>query len=199
MKLHFVGDVHAKIKEFNSIVESLPKEDKIIQLGDFGFGFVDIPKLPKNVSFIRGNHDSPYLARTHNNYLGDYGFFEIEKTKIMYISGANSVDKDSRILNVSWWADEELSYQQLENMVEFGHKYKPDIVVSHDCPHSVAQLLKSHHVNKSKTNMSLDVLYENINLKLWVFGHHHISWEQRIHDTLFICLDELQVKTIEVN
>ena len=141
MKIHFVGDVHGKIDEFLDIVNSLPKEDRIIQLGDFGFGFADIPTLPKNVSFIRGNHDSPSLARYDKNYLGDYGTFEIENTKIMYISGANSSDKENRILNVSWWSDEELLYRQLESMVELGHKYKPDIVVSHDCPHSIAQLL----------------------------------------------------------
>lgn len=198
MRIHFVGDIHGKINEFLVLVNSIPQEDKIIQLGDVGFGFVEIPELPKNVSFIRGNHDSPILARYHKNYLGDFGAFEIGSTKIMYISGANSIDKNSRVHGVSWWSDEELTYLQLENAIRLGHEYKPDIVISHDCPHSISQLLQSHHMNKTKTNLSLDALYDNINPKLWLFGHHHISWEQRIHDTLFVCLDELQVKTIEV-
>ena len=53
-----IGDVHGKINEYLQLIKNRKHS---IQLGDFGVGFVDIPELPINHRFIRGNHDNPEL------------------------------------------------------------------------------------------------------------------------------------------
>jgi Icc-related predicted phosphoesterase len=202
MIITFVGDVHGWFNEFLATCKLYKDSDYIIQVGDTGFGFKNTLQysnitLPKNVKFIRGNHDNPTLSRNHPNYLGDYGFNK--DIGIFYISGAYSIDKAWRIPGVSWWEEEELNYNDLQKVAELWASVKPDIVVTHDCPKSVQSFLKSHHSDGNRTNNALEFLFNEHKPKFWVFGHHHIYKREKVLGTTFQCLPELGTVTIDTN
>jgi len=188
----FIGDVHGKINEYFNIIKKL---DKTIQLGDFGVGFVKIPKIPKQHRFIRGNHDNPEECKKFTNYLGNYGY--LKKEEIFFISGAFSIDKSLRTEGVDWWRDEELSYAELNEMTDLYYKIHPQIVVSHEAPKIVINKIWGHNYYNNPTVQALNVLFEYNQPKIWVFGHHHKSFREKIGKTFFIGLDELEIYNME--
>ena len=80
------GDLHGKLDVFRREMKKqheLHPNDTHVAVGDIGLGF---PKsqssvFPKHCKFIRGNHDSPEVSRSHPNYLGDFGGEEIDGHK----------------------------------------------------------------------------------------------------------------------
>ena len=195
----FVGDVHGKFSQFGKIVEDNPGK-RIWQVGDMGIGFGQYPSaFSPNVRFIRGNHDNPLLCGPHINYLGDYGVEIIRENKelrsVFYVSGAFSTDQLYRTEGRDWWRGEELTYRQGQDCIDEYVKFRPEIVLSHDCPKSVVELICGT-ANNTATNQLLQAVFELHQPKLWVFGHHHISWQQKVQGTQFICLNELE--TVEI-
>jgi len=93
-----VGDVHGLFNQFLDISES--HKNKIIQLGDLGIGFGKNPILPKEISFIHGNHDNPEECKVYSNFLGRFGY--ASTTEIFHVSGAESIDKNYRTPGMSW-------------------------------------------------------------------------------------------------
>jgi Calcineurin-like phosphoesterase len=200
--MKFIGDVHGKISGLLDIVDNTSKVEPIFQLGDMGLGFEGV-RLPSpmwdNFKFIRGNHDNPYICREHPNYLGEYGY--LDKYKLFYLSGAFSIDRASRIERVSWWAEEELSIDQLENALTLFKELKPEIVISHECPTIIGiellrDLLGSYFFAKmesvnSRTAHYLQLAFEAHQPKFWIFGHYHIDKTIQYKGTTFKCCAEL--------
>jgi len=225
VKIHLIGDCHAKISRLLWILDSLPKDEPVFQLGDMGVGFsgIFLPKRDPNFWWIRGNHDCPEKCRAHENYLGDYGY--LEDLKLFYVAGAWSIDYASRVRGVSWWPDEELGYEQLQDAIDLYKQTKPEIVISHECPTEVgikmlAPLMLDGYFGakascgKSRTARALQVMFEAHQPQHWVFGHYHIDRDiylkvlpadvDRFADcsegegTHFRCVSELGVYTLEV-
>lgn len=190
----YIGDVHGKFKELQKIIEQYP-DQPIIQVGDMGIGFGRYPHdFGPNFYFIRGNHDDPKKCRYHLNYLGDYGVsHSLNQPKTFCVSGANSIDKNYRTPGKTWWAQEELSYQQGQICIGWYNEIRPNIVVSHDAPQVIRKLMVSHHVEESRTSQLLTALFEIHQPKLWVFGHHHKRFDHQVEGTRFVCLEELGV------
>lgn len=197
----FIGDVHGHFEAFNILLERFP-EEICIQVGDLGVGFPKKkdPFIPKNTFFIRGNHDSPQVARTYANYLGDFGYKIIDDKKVFYVSGAWSIDANKRTEGIDFWSDEELTIAQLQNAIDLYEEIKPDIVVTHDCPTEVGEaLLNRYHIPgtnprpkyKTRTDQALQAMFEIYQPKHWIFGHYHTDWTQIINGTEFNCLNEL--------
>lgn len=180
-----IGDVHGHHKTYINLLYKY--QTNSIQLGDFG---VFDKKLPPNALFIRGNHDNPNLCRKSPNYLGDWGYLADEK--IFYVSGAWSFDWMQRIPGVSWWPEEELSYNEFNRVIADYTRIKPEIVVSHDCPTICKPLVVNGDISKTKTDQALQACFDIHRPKMWVFAHHHKSLNQEIDGTKFICLDELE-------
>lgn len=206
MKVTFIGDAHGKMMRLDQLVERSP-DHLIIQVGDMGFGFREVPEFPERFFFIRGNHDSPALARAHQNYLGDYGGDE----KLFYLSGAVSIDRDLRTSGVSWWPDEELSIDELGKAVDQYKTLKPKVVVSHEAPvAAVERVLRDligeyfsakKDCRESRTSQALQAMLEAHQPELWVFGHYHVDAEFTLDEfprTRFVCLGELSAKEMEV-
>lgn len=190
MGLRFVGDVHGKIKEYLQLIS---KADCSIQLGDMGLGFrgISLPEL-SNHYFIRGNHDSPDICRGHANHLGDWGFRIINGRRILYVAGGYSLDQDLRIPGVSWWPEEELSYEQYEKILDFVEGKRIQIVVSHEAPAAIVQQIFPGRAVGTRTSQGLEAIRCIIKPKLWMFGHYHLHWDKKTDDTRFIGLDELE-------
>ena len=180
------------------------------QTGDFGMGFSErdpiyskdgkgwFPPIDRNHKFARGNHDDPSLCYGHPNYAGDYGYFE--KPEIFYVSGGFSVDyflrqaRDAITGNKTWWENEELTQEQLDDAIEYYTTVKPKIMVSHECPTVVKYDVVTNPLKKdliSRTEKCLQRMFEIHQPEFWIFGHHHIRKNVWIQGTQFVALDEL--------
>ena len=185
--LRFIGDVHGKMSEFLPLVHPTATT---IQVGDFGFGFVPIPELPKNLFILRGNHDNPILTGQHTHTLNHSGLFFTDRIRIGYVAGAYSVDRALRVEGVSYWEDEQLSVSQLTDAIDFIAENEPEVIVTHDCPEFIYDL-------HTRTSMALSALFDRYKPKFWVFGHHHKRYNEVIDGTRFIGLEELGVFDLE--
>jgi hypothetical protein len=171
-----------------------------IQLGDFGlFNKADlrsVENIPLSHTFIRGNHDNPEICTKVPNYLGDFGFYDEEKT-IFFVSGAYSVDQSMRIPFVEWWPDEELSAQQMNDVMSLIRKHRPTTILSHAAPQSlIPHVVSTSYTNTSPTERLFEDIFQQYPPDLWVAAHYHQSFDRNFKHTRFVVLDELE--TIEV-
>ena len=188
-----IGDLHGNFTRYGWIIRNY---DCSIALGDIGLGFPNkpvsmMPAYPEH-RFIRGNHDNPATCKLHSSYLGDYGF--IESPSIFFISGALSVDRRMRQKGTTWWEDEQLDVPTLERMVSFFSEKKPRIVVSHDCPETVAWLMQTDRLkleDPSDTRDFLQAAFEAHQPDYWFYGHWHRTQKMKIGNTEFTCVGEL--------
>lgn len=183
--MRFIGDVHGKMDKYRAIA----LEGGIsIQLGDFGAGFVSLPNMPDGHRFIRGNHDSPDVCRQSPNWIID----GCSEDGMFFLGGAHSIDKHRRIPGVSWWEDEELSYGELERIIDDYAKERPEVVISHTCPLTVISDLFGARPIGSRTEQAMSAMLDVHKPDLWIFGHWHKSVNKVIDGTRFICLAELE-------
>ena len=207
--MKFIGDVHGKYTQYQRIIDSC---ENSIQVGDMGVGFIrhEGPNAGTMISnpphyamvrgnhrFIRGNHDNPDVCKNHSQWITD-GKVEDD---IMFVGGALSIDRDFRIEGYSWWADEELSVNGLYVIVDQIAIYKPRIMVTHECPDQIADLLMngSKFKDASRTRQAFSSAWEMHKPELWVFGHWHHDYDQVILGTRFICLNELSTIDIDLD
>jgi predicted phosphodiesterase len=188
--LLIIGDVHGKINQYWKLVNN--RKGCSIQVGDFGFKqqhnwfLKNIDYSQNQINF--GNHDDySFLYEPHS--LSDWSY--AHESKVMTVRGAYSIDKDQRIENVDWWANEELNYRQMQNAIDFHNFNKPRVMITHDCPDYARRYLFGIR-EKSITSNGFQMMFENHQPDIWVFGHHHRSKNQVINGTRFICLAELE-------
>lgn len=205
----FIGDVHGKFGPYQRLIRN---ERDSIQVGDMGVGFFrhsnakPMPNPPHakmwrgGHRFIRGNHDNPAQCRTHSQWIKD-GTIEGE---VMFVGGATSIDKEFRVKGFSWWEDEELSHQELLLMADIYRLARPRIMVTHDCPQPVAEVValvanRPFKLEEScATRQAFQSMWEYHQPDIWIFGHWHTSFDKDMAGTRFVCLAELEGKHIEV-
>lgn len=196
-QITLIGDAHGKEQEYLNIVNSLESGRKSLQVGDLGFkqtydrviSEIDI-SIHKS---LKGNHDwYPYLNKY--NCLGDYGMWE----GVYYVRGAKSIDAHVRTEGVDWFSNEELTYVDFRRCVYDFVDLKPKVVVTHDCPQSINDILFGYTLKiPTITGQGLDVLWESHKPELWVFGHHHRSVDRVIDGCRFVCLAELETFSLK--
>jgi hypothetical protein len=200
--LQLIGDIHGRIDDYRQLLASLPPGSRSIALGDLYLGRpnVYLPILAANHKFIRGNHDDPALARSHPNFLGDFGFLEPEE--IFYLGGA--LTASWRVLGNSkyWFKDEELSQPELEAAIELYAERKPQILIAHEFPQeAVPELLRGLSGNyfeakgncaDSRTSIALQRMIEIHRPKKFFGGHYHVRKQVALGGTTFRCLGELE-------
>lgn len=195
MEILLIGDIHGKVNLYKNIIKN-NKFDYSIQIGDYGFETEHkfAKQLFDNKNFVLfGNHD--YYPNLYENYsLGDFGNFQ---NSIFYVRGANSIDRRFRTEGFDWFPNEELEYSKSYELLDLYEKTKPKIVISYDCPQIVRQTC-FNIFDKSTTSNLLQVMFEIHKPDLWIFGHHHRSINVVIDGVNFICLTELEHKTITI-
>lgn len=207
MSLWCIGDIHGYINSYEKICQRIRKEDSeaiTVQVGDLAIGFKDVqlPLLSKDDYFITGNHDNYKECQSMPNFLGTYGVKTISNYEFFFLSGAESIDRMTgrrgfpRIEGEDWWSWEELGYQEFKDAINEYSRVKPKIVISHDCPEIVYQNCFTYR-NYSKTMMALTHMHEIHKPELWVFGHHHVSIDEDMDGTRFICLSPMQFKKVK--
>ena len=205
--IRFIGDVHGKFKRYEKIIAEMPET---IQVGDMGVGFFRDPDRPhinppydKMVDgghrFIRGNHDNPSVCRKHSQWIAD-GRCE---DGMMFIGGGVSVDRAYRTEGLDWWPDEELSAAELNDLVDAYRDYKPEVMVTHEAPESIAEIMCALSQRRkldfpSRTRQAFEAMLGFHSPHLWIFGHWHYSFRGKPKgETEFICLNELEFADIK--
>lgn len=195
--MKFIGDTHGKTGEL--VIKLASIDEPVLQIGDMGLGFrgVFLPQLPEHHKFIRGNHDAPEACRAHPNYAGDYGTWG----ELFFLGGAFSIDRAWRVEGVSWWADEQLSDEQLAAAIALYERVKPRIVASHEAPQTIGERLlldngfrpEKWGSTQARTARALQVMFQIHQPEQWFFGHYHRDWTTTQEGTKFTCLNELTV------
>jgi len=194
--MRFIGDVHGNLRAYLFLTMGAKES---IQVGDFGMGFIKPDELKdwntshdhENHRFIRGNHDHLLTCLDYKSYIPDGHVEERNGKKWMYMGGAFSVDRNARVLGVSWWEDEELSVSEWEYLIDEYEKEKPDVVITHDCPRSVSdELFRPRYRISSSTSNALEIMRTIHEPQDWIFGHWHppFTIQTKVGNTLYHCV-----------
>lgn len=204
----FIGDVHGKYRQYKRIIRD---HINSIQVGDMGVGFFE-PITGKPLAnpyqaqmrkdghrFIRGNHDNPHICKRHPQWIKDCTIQE----EVMFLGGGDSVDKGIRVKDYTWWEDEQLSPDELATAIDIYKTARPRVMVTHEAPGMLADMMmaitgRKRMFPKSDTCKALQIMLEEHQPDIWIFGHWHTSFDRHINGTRFVCLDELESKEIEV-
>lgn len=194
--MRFIGDIHA---DYNFLLKKIKDIDESIQVGDFGIGFRLNPTHLYDYNkhlFIRGNHDDPRLCKSQPNYIED----GTVKNDIMFVGGASSIDKAWRVEDIDWWRDEELSYEDLDRMIDIFDVTRPNVMVTHEAPnYAVKHFGLRIFEDNSRTRGAFDRMFEMHKPKFWIFGHWHIDFDKIIDGCRFICINQRSYADIDLN
>lgn len=198
-----IGDIHCDVMAYMQILQiAESKEQDSIQLGDLCINHAKFYSQLNHLftpqqshTFFGGNHDDYSIK--HDKNMGDFGMYNKD---IFWVRGAYSVDKFIRQNRGMHWDDkEELSNEQMSQCIELYRQSKPSIVLSHEAPRFIADIIGSPDVLRmfgyepstfsTRTSEFLQNLYEIHQPSEWYFGHYHKSWKKLIGPTLFRCLN----------
>lgn len=204
--MYLVGDTHGDMNPIYEAIELAKRNnDYVVHVGDLGVGFIDEIEKEGNYlfnegfCFIRGNHDNPEKCYLMKSYLGDYGFFDLSnETGFFFVSGALSIDKNMRRMLIDWWPDEELPYHKMLDAFRIYSDIKPRIMITHDCPDFVISNIHGSTISSS-TSKAFDHFFGSHKPDVWIFGHHHISFDKMLYGTRFICLAINEIRYIDIN
>lgn len=209
MAVYVTGDKHQKFDPILFFADQmeLTEKDYVIVLGDMGLfwrndkrdadEFIEFFERNYNFNlyFIDGNHENFKLLSNlqedenrmgyvseHIRYLKRGRRYNIDGKNILAIGGADSVDKLRRTLGLSWWAEEQITDDDVERVEVDNYDY----VLSHCCPISIFNENKVYlcslaniideedpelHVSENK----LEQIKNFIDFKKWYFGHYHVD------------------------
>ena len=213
MKLMAVGDLHGDWGKLNALIQQ-KTPDIVLQCGDFGWWpkmevtkpvlygrqktwiLKGIKPRGATVYFCDGNHEEhPRLTQDgliHKMYDGVHhasrgSILPLDNGRtVMFIGGADSIDKNKRTPGHDWYADENISWSQFEMAMAYDGKI--DIIISHTCPGSF-DVSGSEGKHNDPNRIALDRILEKFNPDLWLFGHWHKSRKGKHNGTYWECLD----------
>lgn len=106
--------------------------------------------------------------------------------RVLFIGGADSIDKEYRIQGRDWFPQELISYRNIASLPDC----KIDIVISHTCPEACMYYLTSMKEQyKDSSRAALTHVLEKYNPSLWFFGHFHQYKKFQYKDTVFYALN----------
>jgi|14BtaG_2_1085337.scaffolds.fasta_scaffold64280_2 hypothetical protein len=202
--LRIIGDVHGKMEEYKKVAQ---RAEYSLQLGDMGFDYDPLKELDFAChQFFGGNHDNydTYYSIPHS--IGDYGTHRLGEIDFFFMRGSVSIDCLSRVYdyflsnNKTWWYEEELTMKQLDAAIDSYETIKPEIMITHDCPSVVKNMISNPNVmqrfgwpeqHSCLTQQALQTMFSIHQPKLWFFGHFHRTWTKQIGETKFFCINEL--------
>ena len=204
--IYITGDTHRDFSRLNNI--PYKNGDMLIVLGDAGINFLlnDDDRKVKEVLnslgiklfCIRGNHEERpenissymevemfdgkvFMESEYPNliFAKDGETYNINGIKVLVIGGAYSVDKEWRIRNnYGWFKDEQLSQEEMEQILNKVKGEKYDVVMTHTCPYKYEPRemflsgIDESRVDKSMEHF-LDKVEESIEYDKWYCGHYH--------------------------
>jgi len=189
-----IGDIHCKAKLKNIMIPGSIQLGDLCLLGYENFTFKDSPRY-----FIEGNHDFLPILDIDSDKIMEIreNLFYIPRGfvsgKVLFIGGADSIDKYLRHPGYDWFPEESLTQKQFERIMD--NPSEIEVVISHDAPTCATGYVGS-------TSTALDIIWKNKRPKLWVYAHHHVSKNRMINhnfgETRFIGLAEKEYLDIDI-
>ena len=225
MKKIIIGDIHGRIfdygrisgKRFFDIVNETDDQAELICVGDVGFinSYESIDLLQKyGLKFrsIQGNHEHFPSLISKSWFIPNLSIEEWDNLKVMFVGGASSIDRNSRVAGHDWFEEEQLSMPELYKALDLYEKEEPDILIAHTGPasfvenhipfkywYSDATVVGGCHIGaKPRTESVFDLMFQIHQPKMWFMGHWHIDIDQIYQGTRFIVLNELSTFDLEI-
>ena len=204
-----MGDIHANWVRFNWLVNQV-RPKIILQTGDFGYWpsidkyALSGIKLPRGVKvyWADGNHEDHWrlnelkhnidgVAEVEHNifHVNRGSVINIEGYSVMFMGGAESIDKHLRTTGYSWFPEESISNSDLDKALSYNSKV--DILVSHTAPGFVVDEMgvRFWERDKSGSEIALEQVLEKFRPSLWFYGHFHVRGSKVIDGCRFNCLN----------
>ena len=192
----------------------LTKDDIMIICGDFGLPWSGrfppeeeywldfLEKKQATFLFIDGNHENfpllysfpvkewhggkVHVLRPNVLHLMRGEIFDIGGMRTLAFGGAYSIDRQARVLNLSWWKEEIPSPEEWDSLRQHlqAVKYRVDLVLTHSAP---MRFLQPHTKEigidwaffVDDVARGLSGIEPEITYRLWCFGHYHLDWIDR--------------------
>lgn len=216
-RLVLAGDWHGDVEHAESVIRWAARQDAqgVVQLGDFGIwpgmagaAYVQhVARVAREagvwVAFIDGNHEDFWALNMlpkdeHGARMVAQGVWHLPRglnwtwkgQNWLALGGATSLDRPSRRLGISWWPEEEITFndalramrsKQLAGSIEH--------MLTHDCPAGVtipdlppesmwpAAELTRANAHRDRLREVVDVVAP---AHLW-HGHFHVKHEAQMH------------------
>ena len=206
--IYITGDTHRDFTRLHNLKGT--EEDMLIVLGDAGINYYLNEEDTKYKEYlnsfkiklfcIRGNHEERpenintykevdmfggkvYIEEIYPNliFAKDGEVYNIDGKSVLVIGGAYSVDKEYRLMyGHKWFKDEQLSKEEMNNILDKVKEKHFDIVLTHTCPYKYEPKetfklkLDQSKIDKSMEHF-LDKIEESISYNKWYCGHYHIE------------------------
>lgn len=124
-------------------------------------------------------------------YFKDYGEYSIGGHSVFVIGGAYSVDKKYRlIMGWPWYANEQLTKEEMDNAYKMCAGKHYDFIFSHTCPYSwMPTDLFLSSINQAEVDNSMEKWLEKVRTDVpwgvWLFGHYHADRLERPNVEMF--------------
>jgi len=189
MKILITGDIHGQFGRLNDLINK-KKPDLTICCGDFGYWPKILRDPHDSISYVKthgkkllwcdGNHEDHWAIRDREKdeivpniiYMPRGSTYELDDGRtIMFMGGAESIDKNYRVLGRDWFPEETISQTDLMNLPEVD----VDIFITHTCPGELVKTMMKIYPGKTfePSNQALSQLWDIYKPKLWFFGHWH--------------------------
>ena len=194
-----VGDIHGQFHEINQLIKD-ERPDIILACGDFGFwpGQVSLSKLElldTKLYWCDGNHENhdklneltdntrDQFEIIHNCFYMPRGsILNLNGKNILFVGGADSVDKEWRVKGSNWFPQEVILEKDWDYINKIEEKI--DIVISHTAPNyfKVEALLGKPEEEGNRllkvydpSRKYLDKVFDKFQPSKWYFGHWHVA------------------------
>jgi hypothetical protein len=200
-----IGDIHGEFDILNALLRKLPPEAVVIQVGDYGLwpepalSVADAvanympPRRPdpcRPVYWIDGNHEWAPLTRgvtavtevARNSWFIPRGtVLQLDNRIIGFLGGADSVDKQWRRPEVSWFSDERIMHSEAHRLLE-NAKGHLDLLVTHTPPACIVEaMLKRQgapvYEEFQASARTVEQVWDSLGRPPLVCGHMHESFE----------------------
>lgn len=206
MKIIVTGDLHNEFGALNVLINR-KRPDLIICCGDFGYWprqkyakqLSDIKNYNTKILWLDGNHEDHWAIRDRTTdelapgiiYMPRGSTYTLpDGRNILFMGGAESIDKHYRTEGVDWFREEIISESDFRKLP---HPFEKniDIVMSHTCPLELVPTMRQFYSTKpaEPSNKALSEILDKFKPDLWYFGHWHKYLKAKIGDTTFYALN----------
>ncbi len=204
MKVLIVGDVHGEWGKLNTLINKKKPDiilstgdfgwwPQMAVRGEFGYEkgweLEGVKPQGSKVYWCDGNHEDHWSIQKFTpdnptypielykgvNYMPRGSILELPDGRtILFVGGADSVDKNQRFLGVDWFPEEMPNYNEIEHILN--HRTRIDIVISHTCPQEwlPRSTILTYDKNSDPTRKMLSEVLDKYKPKLWYHGHWHV-------------------------
>lgn len=201
MAVFITGDVHGMIgvNKFDNHSNPAKAGDTVIVCGDFGLlwdgseqernALFLLDHMPFTTLFVDGNHENfPMInafpveewcgGRVHRigdkvRHLMRGEIFTIEGMRFFTFGGADSGDKQRRMIGTAWWPEEMPNWSEMDNGINNLSVYfnKVDFILTHTA--NETRLGRPEREVNRALNKYFEFIGNNTHYKVWFCGHMH--------------------------